>query len=115
MVMSKLQLVEDEIARKLKEAAETGELQGADGYGKPMIEDIGWDSTPAEFRMPFKILKNAGVLPPEIELFHQRAKLREELDAATTDEARTALRQALSDLEQRLALRLEALRASGSL
>jgi Domain of unknown function (DUF1992) len=113
--MPNLQLVEDEIARKLKEAAETGELQGAEGYGQPMIEDAGWDSTPAEFRMPFKILKNAGVVPPEIELFHQRAKLRAELEAATTDEDKAAIRQTLSDLEQRLALRLEALRASGSL
>lgn len=113
--MPNLQLVEDEIARKLKEAAETGELQGAEGYGKPIIEDVGWDSTPAEFRMPFKILKNAGVLPPEIELFHQRAKLREELDAATTEEEKLSIRRALGDLEQKLALRLEALRASGSL
>ncbi|MBL8518298.1 MAG: DUF1992 domain-containing protein [Betaproteobacteria bacterium] len=110
-----MKLVEDEIGRKLAEAAETGELQGALGYGKPMIEDPGWDSTPAEFRMPFKILKNAGVLPPEIELFHQRAKLRAELDAAATEAERTTLRQALSDLEQRIALRLEGLRASGSL
>lgn len=113
--MSRLKLVEDEIARKLKEAAETGELQGAEGYGQPMIEDVGWDSTPAELRMPFKILKNAGVLPPEIELFHQRVKLRAELEAATTDEASATARQALSDLEQRLALRLEALRTNGKL
>ncbi|MDX2220034.1 MAG: DnaJ family domain-containing protein [Burkholderiales bacterium] len=113
--MPNLKLVEDEIARKLKEAAETGELQGAEGYGRPMIEDIGWESTPAEFRMPFKILKNAGVVPPEIELFHQRAKLRAELDAATTNEARATARRALSELEQRLALRLEGLRANGKL
>lgn len=113
--MPKPQLIEDEIARKLAEAADNGELQSAEGYGKPMIEDAGWDSTPAEFRMPFKILKNAGVLPPEIELFHQRAALRSELDSATSDEDRAVLRQALSDLEQRIALRLEALRASGSL
>ncbi len=113
--MPNLKLVEDEIARKLAEAAESGELQGAEGYGKPMIEDAGWDATPAEFRMPFKILKNAGVLPPEIELFHERARLRIDLEAATTDADRAAIRRALSDLEQRIALRLEALRASGSL
>lgn len=113
--MPNLQCVEDEIARKLKEAAETGELQGAEGYGQPMVEDIGWESTPAEFRMPFKILKNAGAMPPEIELFHQRAALRAKLDAATEDADRTAIRQSLSDLEQRIALRLEALRSSGSL
>lgn len=113
--MPKPQLIEDEIARKLKEAAETGELQGAEGYGQPMIEDIGWESTPAEFRMPFKILKNAGVVPPEIELFHERAALRAKLDAAAGDADRAAIRQSLSDLEQRIALRLEALRSSGSL
>lgn len=35
--------------------------------------------TPDEFKLPFKILKNAGIAPPEIELFHERARLREAL------------------------------------
>jgi hypothetical protein len=66
-------------------------------------------------RIPFKILKNAGFVPPEIELFQQRAALTAELEAASSEAERTLLQSKLSVLQQRIALRLEALRASGSL
>ncbi len=113
--MNPLIVREDEIGRKLAEAQESGELASAHGYGKPLEEDAGWDQTPEEFRMGFKILKNAGVTPPEIELFHQRAKLRASIEASRTDHERIALQKQLSELEQRISLRLEALRARGSL
>ncbi|MEW6703841.1 MAG: DnaJ family domain-containing protein [Pseudomonadota bacterium] len=113
--MSKLRLVEDEIGRKLAEAHRTGELQGAESYGKPMPEDAGWEQTPQEFRMGFKVLKNAGVVPPEVELFNQRAKLRQAVAEAETKSRRNELQAALSTLEQKIALRLEALRVNGSL
>ena len=114
--MPKLELLEDEIGRRLAEADLSGELRSAEGYGKPFQDDAGWNQTPAELRRPFKILKDAGVVPPEIELFHERASLRAAVDAAATDaEQRDALRRQLSELEQKIALRLEALRINGSL
>lgn len=113
--MSKLELFEDEIGRKLAEADRSGELRAAACYGKPLREEPGWDQTPDEFRMPFKILKDAGVVPPEVELFRQRGRLREAQAAATTDEERFALRAQLSELEQKISLRLEALCSSRSL
>lgn len=80
-----------------------------------MPESEGWAETPAEFRLPFKILKNAGVPPPEIELFHRRARLRERLSNAVSEEERQALAATLSEVEQVIALRLEGMRASGRL
>ncbi|MBA4342257.1 MAG: hypothetical protein C0423_08905 [Methylibium sp.] len=115
MLVIPLQLREDEIGRKLDEAQRSGELSAAQSYGKPMLSDAGWEQTPDEFRMGFKILKNAGVVPPEVELFHQRAQLRAALEAASTEPDRLAIQKSLSELEQRISLRLEALRASGSL
>ncbi len=113
--MSKPQLLDDEIGRKLAQAHRDGELQGLKDYGKPFELDPGWEQTPQEFRMPFKILKDAGMAPPEIELFHERARLRQALQAARDEEERRHLQLALATLEQKLSLRLEALRASGSL
>lgn len=105
---------DDEIGRAIAQAAASGELQTVAWYGKP-IEDIpGWDDTPAELRMPFKILRDAGVVPPEIELFHQRARLREALESSAAGPDRDRLRQQLVELEQVIALRLEALRQSTS-
>ena len=103
------------IAEHLAWAYESGELQSAESFGKPLKEPKGYRETPDEFRMPFKILKNANVAPPELELFHQRAALRKELGLATGESARSALQQKLSEVEQMIALRLEAMRRSGRL
>jgi hypothetical protein len=105
---------DEEIARHLREALASGELAGTPGFGKPLPEDPGWVATPEELRMPFRILKNAGFVPPEVELFHERAALTAALEAAPGDAERGALRQRLSDLEQKIALRLEALRSQGT-
>ena len=101
---------DEEIARYLQEAAASGELSRAKGYGKPYREDPGWEATPEALRMPMKILKDAGVAPPEIALFHERARLKASIDAAVPDE-RPKLQKQLCELEQVIALRLEALRA----
>lgn len=106
---------DEEIARHLREAAASGELSRVEGYGKPLPEDAGWNATPEELRMPFKILKNAGVLPPEVELFHEQAALSKALQACTDATERVALQGKLSDLQQKIALRLEALRVTRSL
>lgn len=107
--------LDDDIARHLAAAAVSGELRSAPSYGRPLAADEGWDATPEALRMPFKILRDAGVAPQEIALFHDRARLREALDAAPGEDERRAVRVQLAALEQKLALRLEALRRNATL
>jgi hypothetical protein len=106
---------DEEIARHLREALASGELAGTAGFGKPLPEDAGWDATPESLRMPFRILKNAGFVPAEVELFNERAALSAALAACRSEPERAALRRSLSDLAQKIALRLEALRVNGTL
>ncbi|MES2632691.1 MAG: DUF1992 domain-containing protein [Pseudomonadota bacterium] len=106
---------DEEIARHLREALASGELAGTQGFGKPLTQDAGWEATPEALRMPFKILKDAGVVPAEIELFHERAALTAALDSCESEPERVALRRKLSDLQQKITLRLESLRMNGSL
>ncbi|MFX7973195.1 hypothetical protein ABTK40_20565, partial [Acinetobacter baumannii] len=80
-----------------------------------LAQTDGWDETPVEFRMAFKVLKNAGMPPPELAVFKTRAELRAQLEAAVDNGEKQVLRQQLADLEQALALRLEGMRASGTL
>ena len=102
--------VDDEIARQLADAERRGELRRAAGYGQPLAEDAGWQQTPDEVRMPFKMLKSAGIVPHEVELIRERAALRQRLaDATSPDDIRRA-QQALAELELSLALRLESMR-----
>lgn len=107
--------LDEAIADHLAEATRSGELRNAPSFGKPMAEMEGWNETPVEFRLPFKILKNAGVVPPELELFHRRAELRQQLAECAAESQRLVLQQRLSELEQVIALRLESLRAGGRL
>ena len=104
---------DEAIAEHLARAYRTGELQSAESFGKPLKEPEGYRETPDEFRMPFKILKNANVAPPEIELFHKRAALRREMETAADETTRRSLQRQLSEVEQMIALRLEAMRVSG--
>ena len=106
---------DEEIARRLQEAADSGELAAAKGYGQPLADDPGWNATPEALRMPMKILKDAGVVPPEIEWFHERARLRALVEATHEPAARREFERQLNDIEQKVALRLEALRVRQSL
>lgn len=70
--------------RRIAEAIENGEMRGGSLRGKPLPpDDCG--HVPAELRMAYKILKNSGFLPPEIEARKEIEKI-EELLAATDDE-----------------------------
>jgi hypothetical protein len=110
-----LRTQDEMIAERIAEAQRSGELQSAPSYGRPMPEAEGWHETPAELRMPFKILRNAGVAPPEIELFHRRAALRRALAECSSDDERKTLQRRLNELEQLIAFRLERLRVTGRL
>ena len=111
----RLKLLEDHIGRSLAESEKSGELRAAPSFGKPLNFGDGYDETPADLRMGYKILKDAGVAPPEVELMRQIAALRESLEGQADDEATRKERQRLVEMQQALALRLEKLRVSGSL
>lgn len=112
---TRLELVEDEIARKLAEAHASGELKAAKGYGQPLANPEGWDETPEEFRMGFKVLKDAGFYPPEVELMRRRSELRAVLASMSDAAERAKLALELASLDQRISVRLEAVRATGVL
>ena len=114
----RLKLVDDHIGRALAESEKSGELRAAKSFGKPLDFGDGYEQTPAEFRMPMKILRDAGVVPAEVEAMREIAALQAELEtlgAAADDAPARALRQRISEKRQALALRLEKLRHSGSL
>lgn len=110
-----MRTLDEEIARHLQAAAESGELSRAEGYGKPLPHDPGWEATPEALRMPMKILKDAGATPPEIEWFHERARIKAALAAAVDAAERQRLQRRLVEVAQKIALRLEALRITRTL
>jgi hypothetical protein len=52
--------------RRIMEAIENGEFENLEGKGKPFnFEDETW--IPEDLRIAYRILKNAGCIPPELE------------------------------------------------
>lgn len=111
----RLKLLEDHIGQSLAQSAASGELKAAPSYGKPLNFGDGYEETPAELRMGFKILKDAGVAPPEVELMRQIEALQQAIDRDPAAPTVPAQRLRIQELRQSLALRLERLRITGSL
>jgi hypothetical protein len=107
-----MRTLDQQIADSLREAERSGELRSARGWGRPLELDDAWDRTPEPWRMAFKVMKDAGLLPPEVALMHDVAAQRKRLAAmeAGSEEA-DAARRRLQELQVQLALRLERLRA----
>lgn len=102
--------LEARIAEALRVAQESGELKSAKSYGKPIDFGDGYDDTPAELRMAFKILKDSGYAPAEVQMLQELAGLRKEYAALDPhSEAAQALRAKISEMEVRVAMRIEKL------
>jgi hypothetical protein len=72
--------------RKIEEAIARGEFDGLPGAGRPLeLEDD--PLVPEELRAAYRILKNAGYLPPEVQTLNQIAELERFIDRADTDAA----------------------------
>lgn len=106
----RLQVQEDHIGKAIAESEASGELRSAPSFGKPLGFGDGYDETPDELKMPMKILKDAGVVPPEVEAMQRLAVLREAAASAATPEEAQRLQREASELQQAIALRLERLR-----
>jgi Domain of unknown function (DUF1992) len=86
-------------------------FQNAKSYGKPLDLGDGYKETPAELRMGFKMLKDSGFVPPEVELMQQIHPKRQALVSALLGSVEeTALRRRLTELETNLALAKSRLR-----
>jgi hypothetical protein len=107
--------LDEQIAQALNESLRNGELKSAPSFGKPLDLGDGYAATPDEWRMPFKVLKDAGMVPPEIETMRQLAALRTTLEACRDEAEAHRLRQRIVELQQHLALRLERLSRHGGL
>ena len=102
--------LEARIAEALRVAQESGELKSAKSYGKPIDFGDGYEDTPAELRMAFKMLKDSGYAPAEVQMLHELAGLRKEY--ATLDpesEAAKKLRAKISEMQVKVAMRIEKL------
>lgn len=70
--------------RRIQEALDNGELKDLPGEGKPLKLDDD-RGVPEDLKMAYRVLKNAGFCPPEVEL-HKEIRVTEDLLATLEDE-----------------------------
>lgn len=87
--------------QKITEAMRQGEFDNLPGEGKPLkIEDL--SGVPEELRMAYKVMKNAGYVPEEIQLSQDLIRLDDLIAACGDGPERWALQRKRSEQQLRL-------------
>lgn len=94
--------------QRIQEAIEAGEFDNLPGAGKPIALDDD-RMVPEALRVAFRVLKNAGYVPPEVEQLKELRELRRSIEATPDEQER---RRAIAKLNL-LALRLSLSRGLG--
>lgn len=92
------------VEEKIKIAERQGDFDDLPGQGKPLVMEDN-SAIPADLRVGYRILKNAGFLPPELELRNEIRELEDLLNRVEMDGEQQAIRRRLCLLRARLAAR----------
>jgi hypothetical protein len=95
-------LLLDSIAeQRIAEAIDRGELSDLPGAGRPLhLDDDAL--VPEDLRMAFRILKNAGFVPPEVEALRGIGELERFIETLADGELRSAAMRKLQLLRERV-------------
>jgi len=87
----------DRIVEELiREARERGEFDNLPGKGKP-IDLSDYFETPEEVRLVQSVLKNAGMITPEVTLLKEIAGLRQVLAVVTDEKKKAEIRKQIQE------------------
>ncbi len=90
----------------IKEAMERGEFNNLPGRGKP-IDLTAYFNTPEEVRAAFSLLKNAGMVPREMELLKEIAELKQVESALVEEKKRLEIRKEIEKKQLEFSLMME--------
>lgn len=87
--------------RKIADAIGRGELSDLPGQGKPL--DLDDDAlVPEDLRMAWRILRNAGFVPPEVEALREIGELERFIETQSDGEVRSIAGRKLQLLRERI-------------
>jgi Domain of unknown function (DUF1992) len=92
--------------QKIREAMERGDFDNLSYHGKPLkLDDL--TGVPAHLRMGYKILKNAGILPEEMQLKKEIVSLQDLLDACYDATERSTIEKQMNEKVLRYNMMME--------
>jgi hypothetical protein len=80
----------------IREAQERGDFDNLPGKGKP-IDLSAYFETPEEIRNAYSMLKNAGMVPAEVELLQDLAALKDRLEATYEEQERNKIQKTIQE------------------
>ena len=90
----------------IKEAMERGDFDNLPGKGKP-IDLTAYFDTPEDVRAAYSLLKNAGMVPREVELLKEIAELRKMESALVEEKKREEIRKQIAQKQIEFSLMME--------
>ena len=97
---------DEAIETQIKEAQARGEFDNLPGKGKP-LDLTEYFNTPEDVRVAQAMLKNAGMVPVEIELLQEIAALKELLAITSDESEKDKIQKSLKDKQLQFNLLLE--------
>lgn len=97
---------------RIRDAIEEGQFDDLPGKGKPLVLDDD-SNVPADLRGAYRVLRNAGLLPEEMELKKSMVTLRSLIAAAVEDDERARMESELRDMAIRFDVLMQRRRGAG--
>jgi len=92
--------------QRIKQAMENGEFNNLPLHGKPLPND-NLERIPEDLRMAYKILKNADVLPEELQLRKEMVSLSEMINLCADEKEKEALVSKLTEKQLKYNILME--------
>ncbi|HEY0319709.1 MAG TPA: DUF1992 domain-containing protein [Pyrinomonadaceae bacterium] len=84
------------VEKMIKEAMAKGEFDNLPGSGQP-VDLSEYFAAPEDVRLGHKMLKDANIIPEELELLREAETLKAELARVSTDEEKRKLRKMIDE------------------
>jgi hypothetical protein len=88
--------IEKLVEKMIKEAMERGEFDNLAGSGQP-VDLSDYFAAPEDMRIGHKLLKDANIIPEELELLREAETLKTELAHCSNEEERRKIRRKIDD------------------
>lgn len=94
------------VEQKIQEAMARGDFDNLPGRGQP-IDLTAYFDTPEDVRAAYALLKNARLVPREVEILQEIAALKEQLSTASTAEQKRKIGRRIQELHIQYTVMLE--------
>ncbi|NGP44014.1 DUF1992 domain-containing protein [Bacillaceae bacterium SIJ1] len=96
-------MLDDVVEERIRNAIKKGDFSNLPGKGRPLPLDDA-NGVPKELKSSYKVLKNAGMLPPEMELKKEILHMKDLLACCVDEDEKQMLQTKLSESEIRYQL-----------